>query len=72
MRWRLNPDCMRPAGSDGRPEESLAFLDALPGTRIEWRSEQALVFDNARVLHGREALSHEDGERELMRVSVYR
>ena len=72
VRWRLNPDCMRPASSDDCSDESLVLFDRLPKTRVEWRSKQALVFDNTRVLHGREALSAEDGERELMRVSVYK
>ena len=72
VRWRLNPDCMRPTNSGGRLEEGLALFDALPRTRVEWRPKQALVFDNARVLHGREALPAGEGERELMRVSVCR
>jgi len=72
VRWRLNPDCMRPASSDDCLEESLASFDRLPTTRVEWRSRQALVFDNTRLLHGREALPADDRRRELMRVSVYR
>lgn len=71
VRWRLNLDCMHPASSDGSPEKILACFDTLSPIRVEWQSKQALVFDNARVLHGREALPIDERERELMRVSVY-
>ncbi len=72
VRWRLNLDCMRPV--DARDaiaiEEDLAHLEQLPSTRIVWRPKRALVFDNARILHGREELAANDCERELMRISV--
>jgi TfdA family taurine catabolism dioxygenase TauD len=72
VRWRLNPDCMRPTSSDDHLREGLACFETLSRTRVEWQPKQALIFDNARVLHGREALSRENSERELMRVSIYR
>jgi hypothetical protein len=70
VHWRLNLDCMRPIGDQNDLASELACLEQLPGTRIAWRPNRALLFDNAHLLHGREALASRDGKRELMRISI--
>lgn len=70
VRWRLNLDCMRPVVARDALEGEIAHLDRLSSTRVEWQPKRALIFDNARILHGRESLPAQNRKRELMRVSI--
>lgn len=69
IRWRFNPDCMRPADGQEAAAAVAQFQD-VARTRVEWRPNAAVIFDNSRVVHGREGVDLSDGDRELMRISV--
>ncbi len=39
--------------------------------RISWEPKLAVIWDNTRMLHSRETVKPEDGERALLRISVH-
>lgn len=68
-RWRLNPDVMAPVGA-GDAASAMARFGSLKKVRIEWEPGLAVIWDNQRMLHAREAVGAADGERALLRISV--
>ena len=71
VNWRFNQDCMSPAGQvDALPGAS-ALFSSVPSIRIEWNKADAIIFDNRRMLHSREAISPRDESRTLLRLRVY-
>jgi hypothetical protein len=70
VRWRLNPDIMSPAGGDRGLAIAMEPFGRMKNERIEWEPGMAIIWDNHRMLHAREAVGPEDGERSLLRVLV--
>jgi len=70
LRWRLNPDVMAPAGDADQVARAMEPFSWMAKVRIEWEPDLAVIWDNHRMLHAREAVGSEDGERALLRVSV--
>ena len=62
---------MSPAGQvDALPDAS-ALFSSVPSVRIEWNKADAIIFDNRRMLHSREAISPRDESRTLLRLRGY-
>lgn len=70
VRWRLNPDIMSPAGGGTELESAMEPFNRMAKVRIEWEPGMAVIWDNHRMLHARESVGAEDGERSLLRVLV--
>jgi hypothetical protein len=70
VRWRLNPDIMLPAGGDAELESAMEPFSRMAKVRIKWEPGLAVIWDNHRMLHARESVGTEDGERSLLRVLV--
>lgn len=68
--WRLNTDCMFPAPGvlDG-DDLHRPFQVAQP-VRVQWSAGSAVIIDNRRMLHAREAVATGESHRELLRVEV--
>ncbi len=69
---RFNPDCMRLASSGELPNEVVVAFASITPVRVEWPANRALLVDNSRLLHGREALDENDKWASLLRVEVHR
>jgi hypothetical protein len=70
VRWRLNPDIMSPAGGDIEVARAMERFSRTKRVRIAWEPGMAIIWDNQRMLHAREAVDPRDGERLLLRVLV--
>lgn len=68
--WRLNPDIMVPVGADMGLATAMEPFSRMEPVRIQWEPGMAIVWDNQRMLHAREAVGSDDGDRALLRVQV--
>lgn len=68
--WRLNTDCMSPAVGVFDGADLHRRFQAAEPVRLAWSADSAVIIDNRRILHSREAISAGEADRELLRVEV--
>lgn len=71
VEWRWNPDCMRPTMSRLSAVDFDSVFASIEQIRIAWRACDALVINNHRMLHSREAVVPNDSTRALLRIQVH-
>jgi hypothetical protein len=70
VRYRYDPGCMTACDARARLVEEYFAGQLAAATAFQWSgTDQLLVIDNRRVLHGRAAVADADAGRELTRVA---